>query len=179
MTREEWKDVVGYEGYYMVSNYGNVISLHSGNMKQLRPRKKHGYCFVVLYVNGVKKQEAVHRLVASAFIEKTNPSFTEVNHIDENPSNNFVKNLEWCDRKYNVNYGTQKERAIITGRSRGMRKFGVAVIQSEKDGREIDRFQSIYDASRATGINATTITKCCTGYKNRKSAGGYKWSYAL
>lgn len=178
MTAEEWKDVVGYEGYYMVSNYGNIISLHSNNVKQLRLRKKRGYNYVVLYINGVKHQEAVHRLVANAFIINTNPFLTEVNHIDENPSNNCVNNLEWCDRKYNMNYGTQKERAIITGRSRGSRKFGVAVIQSGKDGNEINKFQSIYDASRATGIDATTITKCCSGYKNRKSAGGYKWSYA-
>ena len=177
MDGEVWKDVVGYEGLYMVSNLGNVDSVRFLKRKRLHRRVKDGYCFVVLCNNTDRKQKAVHRLVAEAFIPKADATFNEINHIDENPSNNCVENLEWCNRKYNMNYGTQKERSIQTGRARGRRVSGVRVIQFDRDGNKVAEYLSIRDAQRATGIDATTITKCCSGYFQRKTAGGYKWEY--
>ena len=66
--------------------------------------------FVQLYKNGVMKNEHIHRLVALTFIPNPN-NLPQVNHKDEDKSNNCVDNLEWCEHKYNVNYGTAIERA--------------------------------------------------------------------
>ena len=105
---EIWKPVVGYEGLYEVSNFGNVRSLarevcYRKNGKTiirhvesrvLKPGNRHGYKGVGLCKNGKQKCKQVHRLVAEAFIDNPN-SKQEVNHIDENTSNNHVNNLEW------------------------------------------------------------------------------------
>lgn len=112
---EEWKPVVGYEGLYEVSSLGRVRSLdrfyyrlHKG--KVLSPTKdRYGYLTVTLNCNGKSKTIKIHRLVAQAFIENPD-NLPQVNHKDENPSNNNVDNLEWCTAKYNNNYGTRQER---------------------------------------------------------------------
>ena len=98
---EEWKDIEGYEGLYQVSSLGRVKSLKDNNDKSREKilkqgKMKNGYLKVNLWKNEKVKQYYVHRLVANAFIE--NPSSLPwVNHKDENPSNNRVNNLEWCD----------------------------------------------------------------------------------
>ena len=119
--QEEWKDIRDYEGLYQISNMGNVKSLgrwvnykNKGKKWQegkiLKPLvDKEGYLKICLWKNGYIKHFRVHRLVAQAFIP--NPkNYPQVNHKDENPSNNFVKNLEYCDAKYNSNYGTRNKR---------------------------------------------------------------------
>ena len=110
---EIWRDIPGYEGKYQVSNTGEVKSLnynHTGEIKLLKQGiKKKGYRQVNLYKNGKVKHHLVHRLVAIAFIPNPN-NYKEVNHKDEDPSNNNVKNLEWCTREYNNNYGTRNKR---------------------------------------------------------------------
>ena len=114
---EIWKDVVGYEGLYKVSNEGNVYSVRRVNSAGIRcgglmlklTQHKSGYIQVCLRKNGVMKTKKVHRLVAKAFIPNPN-HYLEVNHRDENKSNNNVKNLEWCTREYNMNFGTGIKR---------------------------------------------------------------------
>lgn len=109
---EIWKDAVGYEGLYQVSNFGRVQSL---DRRDIRNRfwkgkilsqqvEKLGYCSVKLCKNGIQKREKVHRLVALAFVENPN-NYKEINHKDENKQNNRSENLEWCTRQYNVTYG--------------------------------------------------------------------------
>lgn len=114
---EYWKSIKGYEGIYEISNTGKVKSLqreyensgsYSGKIKRKEIIIKQnvnrlGYHVVTLSKNGVRKFHIVYRLVAFAFLENPN-SFKEVNHKDLNKSNNNVENLEWCDRKYNVNH---------------------------------------------------------------------------
>ena len=102
--QEIWKDIPGYEGKYQISNLGNVMSLHfkrsPTNKRLLKPMSDNGYGYlkVMLRDNGSYKMKSIHRLVAEAFIpnpeEKPN-----VNHIDSNPKNNRVDNLEWCTQK--------------------------------------------------------------------------------
>lgn len=117
--KEIWKDIPNYEGRYQVSNIGNVRSLnynHTKKCKLLTPRiDSDGYKQVALYIGGTTKQKwfRVHRLVASVFIPNPD-NLPFVNHKDENPSNNHVDNLEWCNNQYNCTYGTCRERAIIT-----------------------------------------------------------------
>lgn len=122
---EEWRPIEGYEGLYEVSNTGQVRSLdmyvksrygnyrlHKG--KVLSPAKDtNGYLTVLLSCNGKHKSIRVHRLVAQTFI--LNPdNLSEVNHKDEDKTNNSVENLEWCDRKYNINYGSRKDKVKDT-----------------------------------------------------------------
>ena len=115
--KEKWKPIVGYEGLYEVSNMGRVRSLdHVDRLGRvikgkLRKEQKssNGYRQVCLSKNGQHKIALIHRLVASAFID--NPKrLPEVNHIDENKTNNIASNLEWCTRKYNNQYGTKPMR---------------------------------------------------------------------
>ena len=115
MTQEEcWKDIEGYEGFYQVSNLGNIRSKYSGKWKLMKATKNnHSRMVVGLYKNGKAKLFLVHRLVAQSFIPNPN-RLPEINHKDENPLNNCVENLEWCTPKYNVNYGTRNKRDAET-----------------------------------------------------------------
>jgi len=103
---EQWKDVTGFEGMYQVSNFGNVKSIPSTDSKRLgkilSPGKgKYGHCGIQLYKNGKKYKALVHRLVAIHFISPA-PEGCEVNHIDFDPTNNHVSNLEWATHQQNI-----------------------------------------------------------------------------
>lgn len=128
-----FKDIVGYEDLYQISNEGNVKSLANDKLKKekfLKPKiHRKGYLFVILHKDGKIEAKYIHRLVAQAFIP--NPeNLPQVNHKDENKTNNFVylnedgtvdlekSNLEWCDRSYNCNYGTRNQRIAETMRKR-------------------------------------------------------------
>lgn len=122
---EEWKNVIGYEGLYEVSNTGQVrsldryvkysngrIHLHKG--KVLSPVKdKYGYLAVCLCCNEKQKRIKIHRLVAQAFLPNPD-NLPQVNHKDEDKLNNSVDNLEWCTAKYNNNYGHRTENIVST-----------------------------------------------------------------
>lgn len=109
---EIWKCIKGFENYE-VSNYGRIKSLNynkTGKPGILTPiPQSSGYVIVNLCKNGKQDIEYVHRLVAQTFISNPN-NLPEVNHIDEDKSNNNANNLEWCTREYNMNYGTVRER---------------------------------------------------------------------
>ena len=119
MLFEIWKDIEGYEGLYQVSNLGRVKSLKASKIKSERIRKSYqqssGYISIVLCKNGKVTNHKIHRLVANAFIDNPD-NLPEINHKDEDKTNNCVDNLEWCDSSYNKNYGTRTEKFI---RSRG------------------------------------------------------------
>ena len=110
---EEWKDIIGYEGYYQVSSKGNVRSLDrtlinaNGVKSSVKGKEIYkslvgaGYYQVKLYKDGKKSNKYVHQLVANAFI--SNPkNCSEINHIDYNKENNCVENLEWCTHIENI-----------------------------------------------------------------------------
>ena len=160
--QEVFKDIPNYGGRYQVSNYGRVWSvIKSQFIKQ--HINNDGYCQVRLYFgDGRKKQEMVHRLVALTFIENPN-NLPQVNHKDENKQNCNVDNLEWCDAKYNLNYGTHNSRAA---QSNSIKVYCV----------ELDRvFNSITEAQEILHINKSNIVAVCKG--KRKTCGGYHWQY--
>lgn len=123
--QEIWKKVTiePFSKYYEVSNLGRVRSLdrevkhkngtvHTAKGKVLsQALDGHGYPFVWMQVKESRIERHVHRLVALAFVENPKPDeYNVVNHNDENPRNNKVDNLEWCTHKYNLLYGTARER---------------------------------------------------------------------
>ena len=172
---EEWKEIPGYEGLYEVSNKGNVRNVRRNKLLRLS-KTNNRYIRVSLCKNGIKTGLTVHRLVAEAFIE--NPyNLPEVNHIDEDKTNNSVDNLEWCDHKYNMNYGTINRRR---GESLGYGKdnpYSIPIIQYDKNGEFIKEWDSTMDVERELHIQHSNITKCCKKQLHFKTAGGFIWRY--
>lgn len=166
--QEIWKDIVGYEGTYQVSNKGRVKNILPKNGKLLSTYSNNrGYIGVHLYKNSKCKNFLVHRLVAQAFIE--NPlNLPQVNHKDEDKNNNCVDNLEWCTNTYNRHYGTSLQR---------MKKSkGKHVLQYTLDGKFVAEYDSIIDVERKFGFDHSSICKCCLGkYSQHK---GFIWKYA-
>lgn len=118
INSEMWKDISGYEGLYQISSTGKIKGLPRVTVQNqiLKERMlvpnvlNNGYLQITLYKDGKHKSFLVHRLVANAFIP--NPeNLPEVNHKDENKTNCNIDNLEWCTRKYNLNYGTRNKRS--------------------------------------------------------------------
>lgn len=103
---EQWLPIEGFEGRYFISSIGRVRSTSPSARNRfkesiLKPRIHNGYYRVALQLNGVRKEESVHRIVASSFI--SNPDLLpQVNHIDGNKLNNNHLNLEWVTAKNNI-----------------------------------------------------------------------------
>lgn len=168
---EIWKDIPDYDGKYQISNLGRVKSLIfiNRNIEKQREKimktQKHGnYLKIVLTKSGIKKNYLIHRLVAQAFI--LNPdNLPEVNHKDENALNNFANNLEWCDHKYNINYGTRTQKVLD--------KTSKKVRQLDLDKNVIKIWDSLNDAIRHYS-NSHIFDVC---HHQRKTASGYIWEY--
>ena len=173
--KEIWKDIVGYEGLYQVSNMGRVRSFKYNKVRILKPLStNNGYLHVNLRKNNSVKGLLIHRLVAQAFLENPN-NFPQVNHKDENKTNNIVSNLEWCDVKYNNNYGSRNKKASI--KMLNHHKISKVVLQIDKNTNVvINIFPSLIEAQRQTGCWQQHICKCCKG--KLKTSGGYIWRYA-
>lgn len=175
---EEWRDIVGFEGRYMVSNLGRVKNLPNKAMSKERILTGHmlrGYLGVTMHDASHKQHaKAIHKLVAIAFIP--NPDgLPMVNHKDENKLNNRADNLEWCDAKYNANYGSGKLRMIESRRRNGIAKERPwkykAIDMYSIDGQFIRRFPSVKHAAKELGTSPTMIGTMCQykeGVKPRK-----------
>ena len=172
MNNEVWKDILGYEGLYKISDKGRVKSIGYKKERILKPgRDKYGYLLVSLCKNHKIKYCHIHRLVALTFILNPN-NLPQVNHKDEDKTNNRVENLEFCDRKYNCNYGTRIQR-INEKNTNG--KLSKPVIQYTKTGEFIKKWKSTKDVERNLGYACGHISNCCNG--KYKSAYGYVWRY--
>ena len=101
---EEWRDVVGYEGFYQISNLGRVKSFYSGDVRIIKPAKRSDeYLSVGLYKDRYSVTHYVHVLVAGAFLP--NPEGKpQINHIDGDKTNNRVENLKWVTGSENMNH---------------------------------------------------------------------------
>lgn len=175
MEEVVWKDVVGYEGLYQVSNTGVIVSnsFRNGNClrtRQLRLKQvpdRDGYFRVTLCKDNKRHGVIVHRVVAEAFLENPN-CYPVVNHKDENKQNNNAANLEWCTVRYNTRYNDSHIRRFAS-----LRK---PIRQLSMRGEFIKDWPCRAEIQRDTGITPSNITLCCLG--KRRSAGGFKWEYA-
>lgn len=176
---EIWKDIKGYENKYQVSNYGNVRSLarlktdgRKISERILKPQiLKSGYILVGLGKNGTIKMYLLHRLVATAFLGE-GPKGYEVNHINENKSDNRVENLEWVDHLTNIRHGTgiQRKRESIKTRK------PVEILSTE--GMVVRQFISVAEAARQMNLSRRVISSHCWMYnKHPKKYGGYFWRF--
>lgn len=163
-TIEQWVVVKDYPTYE-VSSFGNVRR-KDNQMHLTKIRMNTGYYCVHLG----KKMVLVHRLVAKAFCVN-NSGYKEVNHIDEDKSNNTCWNIEWCDRQWNNTWGTRTERA-----KRRVRK---AVECISMEGEVIKTYKNASMAVRDVqgDVYPNLILMCCKG--QRETAYGYKWRYSL
>ena len=175
LAKEEWRDVENYEGKYQISNLGRLRSFaRSVEPLIFAPHyDKDGYIMYGLRRNGKTYTKKAHRLVASAFIPNKD-NLPQINHIDEDKTNNRVSNLEWCSHLYNNRYGTKRQRisfyAMYQGHS--LRK----VRQYTKDGLFVKEHISSRMAERETNIKHQNIIETCRG--GQTQSGGYLWCYA-
>lgn len=166
--KEIWKKINNYQDYE-ISNFGNVRSLKNNSVRILKPSKSSsGYLQVILCQDSGTKSHFIHKLVAQEFLENEN-DYCEVNHKDENKTNNKVENLEWCTRKYNMNYGT-----IKTKQSKIKMK---KVAKMNKDNQIIEIYESIKEAAKRNNCIETHIVSCCKNKKHYNTHKGFKWKY--
>lgn len=175
---EIWKTAIYkgeiYEGLYKVSNLGKILSLNyknTGRAELLNPVDVGtGYLQVGLWKNKKTKRCYVHRLVAEAFLENPD-NLPQVNHKDENKTNNFVflnedgtvnkekSNLEWKTPKDNCNHGTRNERIAKAQTNRNKSK---KVLQFSKSGEFIREWPSTQECGR-NGFDQGHVAACCRG----------------
>lgn len=164
---EEWKVIRDYP-MYEVSSEGRIRSYYNGSHgRRIIPKilslktNRIGYTFIHLKNESGRKPLRVHRLVAEAFIPNPD-NLPEVNHKDENKSNNSVCNLEWCKRLYNVRYSKvweSNERAVL---------------QYTETGIFIKEYKSLSEAARDNNVTPQSIF---VAIKNNWCSANFKWRY--
>ncbi len=145
------KPISGYEGLYMVSDTGKIISCERfGSDGRFISEKEifgghypNGYQFVCLRKDGINRNILVHRLVAQAFISNPN-NLPVVNHIDRDKTNNRVSNLEWCTQRYNLKHAINI--GLIENQCKIRRKVTV------KQGEHIILFDTMKDCATYFGF---------------------------
>lgn len=181
---EIWKSIGVYQGIdftgaYEVSNKGRMRVLDriaeynwrgrplkrivKGHISKQRKDEK-GRMRITLKMNGEVRYAKVHRLIAIAFVPNPDPEHkTQVNHKDENPSNNCAENLEWVTLKENINYGTRNERAA--------KNLSIPIAQLDKSGNLLKTWRSEADAGRY-GFDLSAVSNAV---RNKKIHRGYMW----
>ena len=171
---ETWRPIVGYEDRYEVSNLGRVRHILFVNNKIVKLQNKilriainkRNRAYICLKKDRQRKNKIVHRLVAEAFIPKDEGK-NEINHIDGNPLNNCVENLEWCTRKENMVH------AYVNNLSK-LPKYNKANSKRIKrnDGKT---YQNAYDAAKELNVSVCSIRDVLKG--RIKTCKGYKFEY--
>lgn len=175
MFNEIWKDIPDYDGLYQVSNYGKIRTckkhgpgINTGCWKIMTPQKNwNGYLRVSLFKNGKRKNYRMHRLVWEIFNGPI-PDGYEVNHINEDKTDNRIDNLNLLIRKENINYGE-----CVKKRSNTKKKH---IMQYDLEGNELCEWWSTKDVMKELGYISTIVSNCCLG--RTKTAYGFIWKYA-
>ena len=184
---EEWRDVVGYEGDYMVSNLGRIVVLsrivyrtRKDGVKVRYNMKPHlsstyispssPYRKTTFIKDGKQDTQLIHRVIAMAFIPNPN-NYPCVDHIDDNPSNSVASNLQWCT--YKTNNSKEHHRIAASKSLLGIpSNRRVAIVKLTTDGDFIQTYPSLCHAEH-DGFSRTAIRNVIHGkYKTHK---GFKW----
>lgn len=164
MIHEEWVNIKDYNNY-QVSSLGRVRNKRTH--KILKPAvNSYGYHRVNLYNTQGMKSKFVHRLVAEAFISNYEHK-QEINHIDEDKSNNHVSNLEWSTRTENINHGTRNERSS--------RKQSIPIIATNLKTGESREFYGTNECARQLSLDSGNICKVLKGRLTQFK--GYMFKY--
>lgn len=189
MEKEIWKDIVGYDGLYQVSNFGNIKSkeriVKNGNRVFLKKEKiltpflqKTGYLTITLLKDNKIKSHYIHRLVAITFI-KNNFDLEQVNHKDGNKINNNANNLEWCSRSDNIKHAIKIglfSKDVVLNKINKMNKKKRKSILQIKNNVIINEFESPTIAGKQfSKLAGNNISACARGIL--KSAYGFQWKY--
>lgn len=162
---EIWKDIEGYEDVYQVSNLGRVKRVTTGRVLK-GISSGCGYVQVDLSKHGTTSKKLIHRLVAQAFILNTENKL-EVNHIDEDKTNNRVDNLEWATRQENNNHGTHNEKVS--------KSKSIPIIAINIKSGESKEFYGASECARQLGLNPSHVSEVITG--KRKQTKGFTFKY--
>lgn len=173
---EEWKTIDEFPNYE-VSSFGNIRNKKTPNkmLSLNRSGQKRNYYSAVLSINNKQTRRNVHRLVAKAFIP--NPSnLPEVNHKDENGLNNKVDNLEWCDKHYNLTWGTRSQR-FADAKS-------IPILQLDKQGNLIKEWKSQKEICDTLHLDKGSLSHALAGKRINQRGEvpvytyhGYIWKY--
>ena len=159
-----WK-AIDTDSEYEVSDTGVIRKIHI--MKPYKDRD--GYLRVTLTKDGKTTNAGVHRWVLHAFDPRPNEDELEVHHIDGDPTNNCLDNLQWVTHEENIKF-------IDTSKLKSPAQFiAKKVVQLSLDNKELAVFDSAYQAYKNTGCNHRHISEVCNG--KRITCGGYKWKY--
>ena len=178
---EIWKDIPGYEGKYQASSLGRIKSLNykmSGKEGIMSHNfKNDGYLEVCLRNNGKAKTICVHRLVWMAFYGMI-PDGMEVNHKNEDKTDNCIFNLNLLTHRQNCIWGTRIKRLSenLKGVLKNRKDTSKWVIQLSKDNEILHFYPSAKEAGRATGLSNANISSCCHG--RFRTSGGFIWKFA-
>ena len=166
IAQEEFRLMTGFEDKVKVSNLGYAVNLNynrTGKERRFKlskdKRKNHGYLYFGFKYNGKYYNFSIHRAVAMTFIPNPN-NLPEVNHIDRNPANNCVDNLEWCTRIHNTRYSLSKK------------------VGCYKSGNLIKVYDALRDVEK-DGFDSAAVSECCNNKRGRKThpRGLYTWRF--
>ena len=184
---EEWRDVVGYEGFYIVSNLGRIATIrdsytYTKNGKTFTKSWPRHICStsiapsthyerMTFKVNYKHDTQLVHRIVAEAFLPNPN-NFTCIDHIDDNPSNNRADNLQWCNHHINNSKPRHRKLSSIArmGKADPKRKPVVAL----KNGTLFKTYTSVWSTER-DGHSRSAIIRVLQN--KLKTHHGLQWMY--
>ena len=189
MQEEIWKDVVGYEGLYEVSNLGRIRSLdrvvaHYTAGTAIRKGKMRSLSFDGNYLSvsfsrdGKTVTRRVHRVVAEAFIPNPN-NYSDVDHIDCNKLNNHIDNLRWCTSADNTRYA--RENGLIhqrpyAERSEWSRERSAAARRRAVIRNDGKWYKSTTDAAKDLGVSRGAVSHVLCGLN--ETCQGYSFTYA-
>ena len=209
MEKEVFLDIKGWEGKHQISNYGRIKTFNWNNTGKTKiwygTLIPDGYYTITFVDKNRREKYPVHHLEAITFGLEPSEQFKDIpieeliiNHKDENPKNNHLDNLEWCDIRYNNAYGTRNKR--ISETLKGFKRppfteehknnlseshkgklnngHSKVVLQIDKNTNEvIKEWSSIAEINRQLGYIIKNISNCCTNKPHYKTAYGYKWSF--
>ena len=197
MENEIWKDIVGFEGKYQISNLGNVRSLCFRNQKLVKNltqiTNNQGYKLVQLCERKRNMPFLVHRLVAMAFVDNPN-NYPIVNHKDENPLNNQADNLEWCTYSYNTTYSMNihPERRKINANNlekysprnkKGVpHKYNNRIAVVDENNKVLSIYENAATAAKVLKLQTCNVLEVCKANKKRqigkkRRTGGYIFEF--